>query len=74
MPSMPPVSDDPRLRRHRHRDQDRVDREDDVGQLDLDDRRPERRQARATAAPAAACGGSAPLAAAKKCWYDRYSR
>ena len=39
--------DHPQLRRHRDRDEDRIDREDDVGQLDLDDRRPERATARA---------------------------
>ncbi len=52
MPRMPPVMMTQRLRRHRDRDQDRVDGEDDVGQLDLDDRRPEGATARATAAPA----------------------
>ena len=41
--------DHPRLRRHRDRHQNRVDREDDVGELDLHDRRPERATARATA-------------------------
>jgi hypothetical protein len=35
----------PGLLRHRHRDEDRVDREGDVHQLDLDDGAPQRRQA-----------------------------
>ncbi len=35
----------PRLVRHRHGDKNRVDGKHDVGELDLDDRRPERGQA-----------------------------
>jgi hypothetical protein len=34
----------PQLRRHGHGDQNRIDGKHDIGQFDLDDRRPERRQ------------------------------
>jgi len=35
---------DPQLRRHRDRDEDRVNREDEIGELDTDDGPPERRE------------------------------
>ena len=55
--------DHPQLRRHRHGDEDRVDGEDDVGQLDLDDRRPERATARTSAC---AFGGVRRRSAARR--------
>ena len=52
----PARQDDPELRRHGDSHENRINREDDVGQLDLYDGRPERCHARATAAPSGASG------------------
>ena len=54
MPSMPPVRITQSFGDIATRDQNRVDREDDVGQLDLDDGGPERRQPE----PGCAFGGA----------------
>ena len=61
--------DHPELRRHRDRHEDRIDGEDDVRQLDFDDRRPERGQAEHRLSPWAASAALPPPPCCKK-WCD----
>ena len=61
----------PPLRRHRNRDQDRVDREGDVDELHLQDGAPERRETQPRPRRPAACFALRPSPLRKKCWYVR---